>query len=67
MDYQTQTGYGRSLSEESRQFGQSGGEEMRVLEDVGTYLKRYARERPEVVAYTCFAVGFLLGWKLRPW
>ncbi len=67
MDYQTQTGYGRNLAEEAQQWGQSGNQEMRVLEDLGAYLKRYAQERPEVVAYACFGVGFLLGWKLRPW
>lgn len=67
MDYQTQTGYGRNLAEEGQQFGQSNGGDMRVLEDLGMYLRRYAKERPEVVAYTCFGIGFLLGWKLRPW
>ena len=29
--------------------------------------KRYARERPEVVALWAFGVGFVLGWKLKPW
>lgn len=31
------------------------------------YLKEYARERPEVVALWCFGIGFILGWKLKPW
>jgi hypothetical protein len=31
------------------------------------YLKEYAREKPEVAALWCFAVGFVLGWKLKPW
>ena len=29
--------------------------------------KRYTRERPEVVALWAFGVGFVLGWKLKPW
>lgn len=27
----------------------------------------YARERPEVVAMWAFGIGFILGWKLKPW
>jgi uncharacterized protein (UPF0261 family) len=27
----------------------------------------YARERPEVVALWAFGIGFVLGWKLKPW
>jgi hypothetical protein len=37
------------------------------LTDLLEYLRQYARERPEVVALTCFSVGFILGWKLKPW
>jgi hypothetical protein len=40
---------------------------MRPYEDFMCYLREYTRERPEVVALTCFAVGFVLGWKLKPW
>jgi hypothetical protein len=29
--------------------------------------REYARERPEVVALWCLGVGFVLGWKLKPW
>jgi len=42
-------------------------EELRPLEDAIEYLKAYARERPEVMALACFGVGFILGWKLKPW
>jgi hypothetical protein len=38
-----------------------------LAEDLPEYLQEYARERPEIVALTCFAVGFILGWKLKPW
>jgi hypothetical protein len=41
--------------------------ELHPIEDVVTYVREYARERPEIVALTCFAVGFILGWKLKPW
>ena len=36
-------------------------------EDIIQYLKDYSRARPDVVAMWCFGVGFVLGWKLKPW
>jgi hypothetical protein len=41
--------------------------ELKPFEDMVTYLREYARERPEVVALTCLGIGFILGWKLKPW
>lgn len=35
--------------------------------DLWQYLREYGKERPEVVALWCFGLGFLLGWKLKPW
>ncbi|TWT91096.1 hypothetical protein Mal64_14950 [Pseudobythopirellula maris] len=35
--------------------------------DMVTYLKDYARAKPDVAALWCFGVGFVLGWKLKPW
>ena len=29
--------------------------------------RQYAREKPGVVALWCLGVGFVLGWKLKPW
>jgi hypothetical protein len=31
------------------------------------FFRDYARERPEVVAMWAFGVGFVMGWKLKPW
>lgn len=42
-------------------------DEMEVARDVVDYLKEYAREKPEVAALWCFGIGFILGWKLKPW
>lgn len=36
-------------------------------DDLVDYVRVYSRERPEVVALTCFCIGFILGWKLKPW
>jgi len=36
-------------------------------QDLVEYLKEYAREKPEVAALWCFGLGFIVGWKLKPW
>lgn len=36
-------------------------------QDLVEYLKEYAREKPEVAALWCFGIGFIIGWKLKPW
>ena len=41
--------------------------ELDVANDVMEYLKTYAREKPEMAALWCFGIGFVLGWKLKPW
>ena len=41
--------------------------EMKLFEDLQGYFRAYARDRPVTVALACVAVGFVLGWKLKPW
>ena len=43
------------------------GEALKPCTDMVAYFQQYARERPEVVALWCFGIGFVLGWKLKPW
>jgi hypothetical protein len=43
------------------------GHDMSPSQDLVQYLREYARERPEVAALWCFGIGFVLGWKLKPW
>jgi hypothetical protein len=37
------------------------------LNDSLEYLRDYAREKPETAALWCLGIGFVLGWKLKPW
>jgi hypothetical protein len=37
------------------------------LDDLVDYFVAYSRERPEVAALWCLGIGFVLGWKLKPW
>jgi hypothetical protein len=40
---------------------------LRLGDDLLNYARQYTRERPEVVAMWCLGIGFVLGWKLKPW
>lgn len=42
-------------------------EELAPVHDLVEYLREYAREKPEMAALWCFGIGFVLGWKLKPW
>jgi hypothetical protein len=42
-------------------------EPIKPVEDLGKYLTCYARQKPGTAALWCFGVGFILGWKLKPW
>jgi hypothetical protein len=38
-----------------------------VTHDLADYIKEYARENPGTVALWCLGIGFVLGWKMKPW
>lgn len=38
-----------------------------VCQEVTTIVSAYARRRPEMAALVCVGLGFILGWKLKPW
>jgi hypothetical protein len=42
-------------------------EERRPIDDLVHYAVEYAREKPELAALWCLGIGFVLGWKLKPW
>jgi hypothetical protein len=37
------------------------------VQDAVQWARDYARENPEAAALWCFGIGFVLGWKLKPW
>jgi hypothetical protein len=41
--------------------------EMSPPQDFLQYVKDYAREKPDVAAFWCLGIGFILGWKMKPW
>jgi hypothetical protein len=38
-----------------------------VTHDLAEYLIGYARDNPGTSALVCLGMGFVLGWKLKPW
>lgn len=42
-------------------------ETLHPAHDIAQHVREYAREKPEVVALWCLGIGFVLGWKLKPW
>jgi hypothetical protein len=40
---------------------------MQPLQNLIDYGRKYIREQPEMAAMWCFGIGFVLGWKLKPW
>lgn len=40
---------------------------MRPAHDLMDYVRRYAREKPDVAALWCFGLGVIVGWKAKPW
>lgn len=42
-------------------------EGLRPTSDLARYFRQYVRERPVVVALWGLGIGFVLGWKLKPW
>ena len=38
-----------------------------ITHDIAEYLTDYVRHNPGYAALCCVGVGFVLGWKLKPW
>lgn len=56
------------LSQEAEARSTSGQpHDLQPGQDLADYIKAYARQKPEVAALWCFGVGFIVGWKLKPW
>ena len=63
---ETKPDVGRRGHDEPPAFARQN-DEMNLVDDCAAYFRKYARERPETMALACLGVGFILGWKLKPW
>jgi len=51
----------------SKQCGEQREDFQALMEDVGTSVSNYCRKRPVMASLAVFAVGFYVGWKVKPW
>lgn len=42
-------------------------DQLNPADDIVDYVTTYARQNPGTAALWCFGVGFIVGWKLKPW
>ncbi|REK06068.1 MAG: hypothetical protein DWQ37_22770 [Planctomycetota bacterium] len=45
----------------------SAHEDEQAPRDLTDHLVEYARENPGTACLWCLGIGFILGWKLKPW
>jgi len=58
----------RNAKERVEESVQETAEDARQLtNDFVDYLTEYARENPGTAALWCLGIGFVLGWKMKPW
>ncbi|QDT35310.1 hypothetical protein [Thalassoglobus polymorphus] len=50
-----------------RTAGKSSSRQLNPVEDVQEYVVKFAKQQPQTAALWCFGIGFLVGWKLKPW
>ncbi|WP_417381851.1 hypothetical protein [Gimesia sp.] len=42
-------------------------EQLEPVDDLVDYVSTYAKQNPGTAALWCFGIGFIVGWKLKPW
>lgn len=66
-DQTTPTQGKQNVGQAGRTEQQSSGTQLTPVQDMADYLREYAKEKPEMAALWCLGIGFVLGWKLKPW
>ena len=56
-----------TVAAKQRTLSENRQDELQPSQDFVQYLKDYARAKPDVAALWCFGIGFVVGWKLKPW
>jgi hypothetical protein len=67
MRHQTTDPLSESASYDVGQRREQSSVRRSPLRDALQYFEEYARENPRAAALWCFGIGFVLGWKLKPW
>ena len=68
IDRQKRNDLQNSQNRTDRSTCESTGEDFcDLVAEVSSSCQRYCLRRPSVVAGALFGIGFVLGWKLKPW
>jgi hypothetical protein len=57
----------KNAKDRSNPSGQHIESPKEISHDIVQYLTEYVRKNPGSTALWCMGVGFVLGWKLKPW
>lgn len=57
----------RPTQQSATSSGQTASRPQTDSRDLVSHLTQYAEENPSSAALWCFAIGFVVGWKLKPW
>ncbi|QDU09818.1 hypothetical protein [Gimesia aquarii] len=64
---QSSANLNRSISQDQHSQQQQGHDQLQPVDDIVDYVQTYARQNPGTAALWCFGIGFIVGWKLKPW
>ena len=57
----------QNAKDQSMRFNRQAESPREITHDIVEYLTEYAKDNPGCAALCCIGVGFVLGWKLKPW
>jgi ElaB/YqjD/DUF883 family membrane-anchored ribosome-binding protein len=57
----------QNATDQSMRSNQQAESPKEITHDIIEYVSEYVRENPVHAAVACLGVGFVLGWKLKPW
>lgn len=63
----TTTDYPATKSSAEQSTGSQSSQQLKPSADLIDYVSDYAAQKPQVAALWCLGIGFVLGWKLKPW
>jgi hypothetical protein len=57
----------RTTKDRPRESNQRAESPQEITHDLANCLIEYAKKNPGYAALGCIGIGFVLGWKLKPW
>lgn len=58
---------GQAQQRAAQRVEDTGEDFQTMVNEIGTAVNAYAKERPGMAGLMVFAIGFYVGWKIKPW